>query len=162
MKVFFIFDSSEYQFKFPYPIHMKDKYLRSLSLLLLTFFTFNLHGQKINKTVLDSLDNLKIQGRATGKEHVVNPDSHKSFRYSDPANSVMKPLSACNPMIMDSTFSVVPFDGSGGSGGPGLPPFYRNDDWCSAAITLPFNFCFYGQQMNTVYTITGTLLSLLR
>ncbi|MBK7573603.1 MAG: hypothetical protein IPI10_19155 [Bacteroidetes bacterium] len=29
----------------------------------------------------------------------------------------------------DSSWRVAQFDGSGGSGGPGLPPDYRNDDW---------------------------------
>ncbi|MBK8364520.1 MAG: hypothetical protein IPL24_12915 [Bacteroidetes bacterium] len=36
-------------------------------------------------------------------------------------------------------------------GGPGLPPDYRNDDWSTTQITVPFPFCFYGQQVNFMY-----------
>lgn len=58
----------------------------------------------------------------------------------------------CNCWIeRDSTWQVVPFDGSGGSGGPGLPPEYRNDDWSTAPITLPFSYCFYGMNYTSVY-----------
>ena len=37
------------------------------------------------------------------------------------------------------------------SGGPGVPPDYRNDDWSTVSITIPFPFCFYGQQINAIY-----------
>ena len=58
----------------------------------------------------------------------------------------------CNCLIpIDTTFSIVPFDGSGGSGGPGVAPEYRNDDWSSAAVVLPFNLCMYGNTYNTIY-----------
>ena len=59
---------------------------------------------------------------------------------------------ACNCwQSRDSSWSVVAFDGSGGSGGPGLPPEYRNDDWSSDTIHLPFNFCFYGDTITEVF-----------
>jgi hypothetical protein len=59
---------------------------------------------------------------------------------------------ACNCLLPpDSTYSVVPFDGSGGSGGPGVPPEYRNDDWSSAAIMLPFSFCMYGNTYDSIF-----------
>ena len=51
----------------------------------------------------------------------------------------------------DNTWSVVAFDGSGGSGGPGLPPDYRNDDWSSDTIHLPFHFCFFGDTITEVF-----------
>ncbi len=60
--------------------------------------------------------------------------------------------SSCNCWLnRDSTWAVVPFDGTGGSGGPGLPPDYRNDDWSTLPITLPFNFCFYGDTITEIY-----------
>ncbi|HET6990195.1 MAG TPA: nidogen-like domain-containing protein, partial [Bacteroidia bacterium] len=37
------------------------------------------------------------------------------------------------------------------SGGPGIAPDYRNDDWTTNPITLPFNFCLYGTTWNSVY-----------
>jgi hypothetical protein len=51
----------------------------------------------------------------------------------------------------DTSWSVVAFDGSGISGGPGLPPFYRNDDWSSDTIDLPFIFCYYGDTVRQVF-----------
>ncbi|MBI3509017.1 MAG: gliding motility-associated C-terminal domain-containing protein [Bacteroidetes bacterium] len=61
-----------------------------------------------------------------------------------PASSVL-----CNCMIpIDASFSVVPFVDASSTI---IPPDYRNDDGSSPQITLPFNFCFYGQTMNNCY-----------
>ncbi|MFZ7145157.1 MAG: nidogen-like domain-containing protein [Bacteroidota bacterium] len=58
----------------------------------------------------------------------------------------------CNCWIeRDGTWNVVPFDGSGGGGGPGLPPEYRNDDWSTAPFVIPFDFCFYGTTYHEIY-----------
>jgi hypothetical protein len=58
----------------------------------------------------------------------------------------------CNCWLTrDSTWSIAAFDGSGASGGPGLPPEYRNDDWSTASISLPFNFCFYGDTVISIF-----------
>jgi Secretion system C-terminal sorting domain/Nidogen-like len=46
--------------------------------------------------------------------------------------------------MADSTFNIVPFTS-------GMAPDYRNDDGSSAAISLPFNFCFYGAVYNSCY-----------
>jgi hypothetical protein len=51
----------------------------------------------------------------------------------------------------DNTWQVAPMDGSGGSGGPGLPHDYRNDDWSTDTIDLPFIFCFYGDTIRQVF-----------
>jgi hypothetical protein len=51
----------------------------------------------------------------------------------------------------DTTWSVVHFDGYGQNGGPGLPPLYRNDDWSTDTVTLPFNFCFYGDTITKLF-----------
>jgi hypothetical protein len=57
----------------------------------------------------------------------------------------------CNCWIdRDTSWDIVPFDCDGGSGGPGVPPEYRNDDW-SFCLHLPFNFCFYGQAVDSVF-----------
>ncbi len=55
---------------------------------------------------------------------------------------------SCKALIgVDSSFSVVPFDTSSFV----HAPQYRNDDKSTQAIPLPFNFCFYGQNYNSVY-----------
>lgn len=52
----------------------------------------------------------------------------------------------CECMVpIDASFSVVPFT----IGDPN--DNYRNDDGSSPNITLPFNFCFYGQNINSCY-----------
>jgi hypothetical protein len=52
---------------------------------------------------------------------------------------------ACNCIVpLDSTFTVVPFNG-------GTPPEYRNDDFSSSLITIPFSFCLYGSTYNALY-----------
>jgi hypothetical protein len=44
----------------------------------------------------------------------------------------------------DSTWGIAQFTN-------GIPPDYRNDDGSTALITLPFNFCFYGDTVTEVY-----------
>jgi gliding motility-associated-like protein len=44
----------------------------------------------------------------------------------------------------DASFSVVPFSGY-------IPPDYRNDDGFTNVISIPFNFCLYGQTWNSLY-----------
>ncbi len=58
-----------------------------------------------------------------------------------PASSVL-----CECMVpIDGSFQVVPFT----IGDPN--DSYRNDDGSSPLITLPFQFCFYGQNINSCY-----------
>lgn len=59
----------------------------------------------------------------------------------NPESSVL-----CQCMVpIDASFSVVPFT-------IGLPSDdYRNDDGSSPQIALPFQFCFYGQNITDVY-----------
>ncbi|MGZ4035398.1 MAG: nidogen-like domain-containing protein [Bacteroidia bacterium] len=55
------------------------------------------------------------------------------------------PSSICSCLIaLDSSFSVVPFTG-------GTPPDYRNDDFSSDTIHLPFSFNFYGISYNALF-----------
>lgn len=61
------------------------------------------------------------------------------------------PSASCDCWLnRDVSWSVAAFDGSGGSGGPGLPPDYRNDDWSTLPINLPFVFCFYGDTIHDI------------
>lgn len=60
---------------------------------------------------------------------------------ASPASSVL-----CECMVpIDASFQVVPFT----IGDPN--DSYRNDDGSSPLITLPFQFCFYGQNVNNCY-----------
>ncbi|MBL0047540.1 MAG: gliding motility-associated C-terminal domain-containing protein [Bacteroidetes bacterium] len=55
---------------------------------------------------------------------------------------------SCKELIaVDSSFLIVPFDTSSFV----HAPQYRNDDKSTQAIPLPFNFCFYGQDYDSVF-----------
>lgn len=50
----------------------------------------------------------------------------------------------------DSAFGYVHF-AFDSSGSIPVAPYYRNDDGVTNAIVLPFHFCFWGRQLDTVY-----------
>ena len=59
---------------------------------------------------------------------------------------------SCNCWVpRDNSFQIGKFNASGLSGGPGIGPEYRNDDWSTDTITLPFNICFYGTSVNKIF-----------
>ena len=90
----------------------------------------------------------KYPGKFIGSTE--NLKAEKSFKVSN--SSPLSSTSLCNCWLpRDPTWQVAPMNGSGGSGGPGLPPDYRNDDWSTASIPLPFTFCLYGTQYNSVF-----------
>ncbi len=106
----------------------------------------------------ENLSELKKQGKLTGTEQIYNvgggkklqtTQSHSTGKSSQHISSMS--ASACNCWIpRDTSFHVVPFDGSGASGPPQAgDPHYANDDWSTAAIILPFNFCLYGIGVGT-------------
>lgn len=99
---------------------------------------------------LQELDRNKAEGKATGQEQLVNPNAVSNLRVT-PRDPNTK-STTCNCWIpRDTTWNICPFNGSGGSGGPGTAPEFRNDDWSTPLITLPFDLCFYGQTVNQVY-----------
>ena|ERR1017187_983468 len=51
----------------------------------------------------------------------------------------------------DTSFHPVPFAYDSDGDYVPLPPYYRNDDGVTNAISLPFNFCYWGKSVNTVY-----------
>lgn len=131
---------------------MREKYFPKFVLLLLTLFCLSVNAQDISVVGADNVNKMKEQGQLTGMEHYTNRNA-TPLQMSAPV-SPLAPASStsCNCWIQrDATWQIAQFDGSGGSGGPGMPPDYRNDDWSTVALTLPFNFCFYGQQVNQVY-----------
>jgi hypothetical protein len=91
---------------------------------------------------------MKVNGQLAGNHRLIN--THPSSARISPSTPDQHG-ELCNCWIdRDNTWSVVPFDCAGGSGGPGIAPDYRNDDW-SACVGLPFNFCFYGQPIDSVF-----------
>jgi gliding motility-associated-like protein len=104
----------------------------------------------------DSLNSLKKQNKLSGTEQFINPNGgttqFKTAKKNKSKFNQSVASTTCQCWITrDTSFSIVPFDGSGGSGGPGTPPNYDNDDWSTNPITLPFNFCLYGSTYNQIY-----------
>lgn len=116
-------------------------------LLLLPAFLF---GQNDSLRVYHPSDadyNLqKSSGQIPPKAFIVNDtgSAATALRIAptvQPQSSVL-----CECMVpIDASFQVVPFT----IGDPN--DSYRNDDGSSPNITLPFNFCFYGQNINSCY-----------
>jgi gliding motility-associated-like protein len=101
-------------------------------------------------------ENAKRNGTIDGK-------AKYSFRRSDDTTTTHYKLASNYPLpqpassscacwqVRDTSWQICQFDGSGGSGGPGIGPEYRNDDWTTPLINLPFTFCLYGTQWTTCF-----------
>jgi hypothetical protein len=120
--------------------------------LTLAAILFAVFTAKPQASLTAHLEALKGQGKLNGTERIFNPSGGTTtFKISRPSQATAI-STACNCWIpRDSTFSVVPFDGSGASGGPGVPPYYANDDWSTGSILLPFSFCLYGTTYTSLY-----------
>lgn len=71
--------------------------------------------------------------------------ANADVRISEPVK--VNEADPCNCWIeRDGSWNVVPFNGSTNG-----PPEYRNDDGSTAPFAIPFNFCFYGSNYNSVY-----------
>ena len=120
------------------------------TLLVLFFLPVLIFGQPATKK-LKQFDQLKLQGKLNGTESVKNPfTTGTPLKITQPVSTNSTTACSCW-QDRDSTWLVCPFNGSGASGGPGVAPLYRNDDWSTAAINLPFNFCLYGTNYNSCY-----------
>ncbi len=128
-----------------------DYIMKRLLLYIVVLLSFrNVYSQGVPyKISSDNYHKLKKEGKLTGGERIYNAtgatqelhitNTSKESARNNTNNSVM--ATPCNCWIpRDGTFSAVPFD-------LGSPPYYSNDDGSTVGITLPFNFCLYG---NTV------------
>ena len=124
------------------------KYLSSFFIATLLVSGVCMAQQPYTPAAQKKLTGMKSSRQPTGNEHLVNPNPTPA-RISLPVPQQQGEL--CNCWInRDSTWSVVPFDCDGVSGGPGVAPDYRNDDW-SACVGIPFTFCFYGQPVDSLF-----------
>ena len=129
----------------------------TLNFFILFLISFSAFSQTDVKTVdMNEINRLKHEGKLNGKERYVNYDALKNRPQMRVAPSAqgnqVNTASGCNCWVpRDATWQVGQFDGSGGSGGPGVAPDYRNDDWSTVNLALPFHFCFYGRQVDSVF-----------
>ena len=97
---------------------------------------------------INQYDSLKAAGALSNGLYFIDGSNSNAVT---PLGNIVQPSPSpqvaanCQCIIpIDATWQVVPFAFAQG-------PDYRNDDFSSPAINLPFLFCFYGQIMSTVY-----------
>ena len=135
-------------------LKMKNKYVFVLNVILFSLFSMSVSAQDINDIGRQKVNQLKSEGKLTGKEQYTNRNAKpiQENTNTSSGNTSAQALSSCNCWIpRDASFQIGQFDASGGSGGPGLAPEFRNDDWSTDTITLPFNICFYGTSVNKIF-----------
>jgi hypothetical protein len=125
------------------------KLLYTIAILIFSFQP--LFSQVLTPSISVDYDAMKINGQMNPHvNYQLNNPNHSNSTAVIHENSSRSIVCNCD-IQLDSTFAVVPFDCSGGSGGPGIPPYYRNDDWSTCAIPLPFTFCLYGTNYTSLY-----------
>lgn len=124
---------------------MKTKLLFSVVLALLCY---NFSFAQITMTPSD-WENAKKNGQLDGKK----PATISSIGDTIAANVRITPnfpapapaaTSCACWQTRDSTWDIVPMVN-------GTPPDYRNDDFSSPSISLPFTFCLYGSTWNSCF-----------
>jgi gliding motility-associated-like protein len=133
---------------------------RQVLILFFSVVCCRVYSQTNNQsaTRVSLYDSLKAANRLL-KDYVVKPNN--SGREIHPVISARSTAAAsvlCNCLIpVDSTFQAAPFEDVIISSSYD-PPFYANDDGSTPLITLPFNFCFYGQtQINCYINNNGNI-----
>jgi hypothetical protein len=59
---------------------------------------------------------------------------------------------------IDSTFQIAPMT-LGFDTDAGVPPLYESDNATTPAMAIPFNFCFYGKQFDSVFISNNGIVS---
>ncbi len=129
-------------------------FLLRLLTCLIFFFAHTAFAQRDVKTVdMKVIEWMKAEGRLPKDERFFNFGPHETFRVTPPNHNIINPTpSSCNCWLTrDTSWHICSFDGSGDNGGPGTAPLYRNDDWSTDTVTLPFNFCFYGNPLTKLF-----------
>lgn len=131
---------------------MRYKYIIGLNVILISLISLSISAQDINDIGAQKVNTLKLEGKLTGRERYTNRAATQNpMRVSTPTNTTQS-SSSCNCWIArDASFQIGQFDAYGGSGGPGVAPEFRNDDWSTDTITLPFDICFYGTSVNKIF-----------
>jgi gliding motility-associated-like protein len=128
------------------------KYRKFWFFITIPLFISNSFAQQKN-IIVDSKEYQQYKKAGTLDQYIVTqPHGEKILDLSKVLSGKVgqytatpKSATQCDCMIpLDGTFNVVPFLG-------GTPPLYRNDDGSSPLINLPFSFCLYGTQYNSVY-----------
>jgi hypothetical protein len=122
--------------------------MKKLVALLAVGISFISISQNMVLITPENYNILKQNGQLSPTARYVFPSSgnqqvvHANFQQIQESKSRS---SACNCLIdLDTTFQIVPFVGA-------FAPEYRNDDFSTDKIGLPFSFNFYGIQYDSLY-----------
>ncbi|MBC7865239.1 MAG: hypothetical protein IAF38_19850, partial [Bacteroidia bacterium] len=121
-------------------------------LALFTPFAFVFSQQVLRPITPEDYDQLKSTGKLDPavKYMVTTP---KSAIQPEMLQKAISPLpkpdttsgGACTCIVpLDPSFTIAPFQ-------QGTAPDYRNDDGSTNSIALPFTFCMYGVNYNTIF-----------
>lgn len=131
-------------------------------IIVMLIFSTAVFAQVSFETQLQRMESRKQRGEALANDPILfNPNYHP------PANKVSAAVSShsgasCDCWLRrDTTWQVAQMDFAGGSGGPGTPPLFRNDDWSTGPIAFPFGFCFFDTTVNALYINNNGNVSLL-
>lgn len=141
------------------------KYLVSVLAALLFVFASRQSTAQIDVRTIDmnQVNKDKSDGKLNGSERYINyqsqplppisttPGATNRNSSVNSGNQQASTLTCDCWATRDANWHIAQFDGSGGSGGPGVAPDYRNDDWSTDTIFLPFQFCLYGRQSDTAF-----------
>lgn len=128
--------------------------MKKVVLAAFLLFSTQVFSQQKSTVVLGSKEYQSYKEAGTLDNYIViNPASNEKVLDLSKVLSgkvgqytaVPKSATQCDCMLpIDNTFSIVPFLGAN-------PPEYRNDDASTGLISIPFNFCLYGTNYNTLY-----------
>lgn len=141
------------------------KSLIAVHAFLIILFAWGKSSAQIDVRTIDKnkVNQDKLDGKLNGTEQYFNyqaqplpafPSDNSAANRNSSGNSGNTQSSSltCDCwQTRDANWHIAQFDGSGGSGGPGVAPDYRNDDWSTDTIFLPFQFCLYGRQTDTAF-----------
>ena len=100
---------------------MRNKYIIVFSAILFLLTSQEIFAQDINDIGAKKVNQLKLEGKLTGKEQYTNRAAAQISNKGITKTTFTKTTASCNCWIeRDSSFQIGQFDASGGSGGPGL------------------------------------------
>lgn len=128
---------------------MKKNYKKLLSLSLGMSFCFGAFAQSQTMPATNSqaYQQMKLAGTLPT---IVHQQMNTAKSNNNVSNQITSVTSTSTPgncaclVNVDNSFSDVPFVGA-------AAPFYSNDDASSAAIQLPFTFCYYGDTVSSIF-----------
>lgn len=126
--------------------------MKNYILLAFGFILFNVANSQVNNQQVIAYPEYELLKRTggliNGIHYIIDtatvPNSTSSGIPINPPSSVASTSACACYLAPDASYSIVPFAGYS-------PPYYENDDASTANIPIPFNFCLYGTNYNSLW-----------